>query len=128
MADVTRQDAHWVGRYKRQAGRAGDWERPGTDERWAEVGRERRSDRGVMRQAAGGKGRSGMNGEREGRDHIDKPISAYTYQLLRTNELRKTLILIVVYSWNISGHILGTTRAHLYFDDEKTSSQSGGND
>ena len=65
------------------------------------------------------------------RGHIDKPISAYVYQLPRKNELRKTLVLIAVYSWNILGHILGTrlgTWAHLYFgDDEKTSSQRGGN-
>ena len=32
------------------------------------------------------------------RGHIDKPISAYVYQLPRKNELRKTLVLVVVYS------------------------------
>ena len=65
------------------------------------------------------------------RGHIDKPKSPY--QLLRTNELRKTPLFTQFNrgrSWHIRGMVLEIFGAHLFgpdLDDEKTSSQRGGN-
>ena len=43
------------------------------------------------------------------RGHIDKSTYIGLYRLLRTNKLRKTLVLIVVCSWNGFGKFRGTS-------------------
>ena len=46
---------------------------------------------------------------REGATLIHKSISAYTSCCVQTSYIRKTLVLIVVYSWNSFGKFRGTS-------------------